>query len=345
MKKIQLNLRTPAWMMFAVVFALSLALGVAISMAQPAAAAPGAIPPAQEGTATATPESTPEVSASYVGSDTCAACHKDIHETWAGTLHSQAFSSPVFQEDWVKQGSADSCLECHTTGFDAATGQYSEEGVTCESCHGPMQSDHPQNPMPVTPDYTLCARCHKTTTDEWRASRHGAVNINCESCHNPHSQAPRADTVNELCGNCHKDKGSSFTHGTHANAGLQCSDCHMATAAHTDSTGGLFATGHTFTVGSEACINCHKDTVHTRDTILQLSGQDAGTAPTSEELEKQVQEQEQQIQSLEAQSSVRLYTGLMQGAIVGLAMGGVAAWIVSRRIRFVEVEENDEKGD
>jgi predicted CXXCH cytochrome family protein len=345
MKKIQLNLRTPAWMMFAVVFALSLALGVAISMAQPAAAAPGAIPPAQEGTATATPESTPEVSASYVGSDTCAACHKDIHETWAGTLHSQAFSSPVFQEDWVKQGSADSCLECHTTGFDAVTGQYSEEGVTCESCHGPMQSDHPQNPMPVTPDYTLCARCHKTTTDEWRASRHGAVNINCESCHNPHSQAPRADTVNELCGNCHKDKGSSFTHGTHANAGLQCSDCHMATAAHTDSTGGLFATGHTFTVGSEACINCHKDTVHTRDTILQLSGQDAGTAPTSEELEKQVQEQEQQIQSLEAQSSVRLYTGLMQGAIVGLAMGGVAAWIVSRRIRFVEVEENDEKGD
>jgi predicted CXXCH cytochrome family protein len=345
MKKIQLNLRTPAWTAFAMVFALSLALGVAISMAQPAAAAPVTIPHAQEGTPTATPESTPEVSTSYVGSDTCAACHKDIHETWAGTLHSQAFSSPVFQEDWVKQGSSNSCLECHTTGFDTATGKYSEEGVTCESCHGPMRSDHPQNPMPVIPDYTLCAKCHKTTTDEWRASRHGAVNINCESCHNPHSQAPRAATVNELCSNCHKDMGSSFTHGTHANAGLQCSDCHMAAAAHTDSTGGLFATGHTFTVGSEACINCHKDTVHTRDTILQLSGQDSGTAPTSEELEKQVQEQEQQIQSLEAQSSVRLYTGLMQGAIVGLAMGGVAAWIVSRRIRFVEVEENDEKGD
>jgi tetrahydromethanopterin S-methyltransferase subunit F len=58
-----------------------------------------------------------------------------------------------------------------------------------------------------------------------------------------------------------------------------------------------------------------------------------------EELEKQVQEQEQKIQSLEAQSSVRLYTGLMQGAIVGLIMGGVAAWIVSRRIQVVEIEE------
>jgi len=29
----------------------------------------------------------------------------------------------------------------------------------------------------------------------------------------------------------------------------------------------------------------------------------------------------------------------MQGAIVGLIMGGVAAWIVSRRIQVVEIEE------
>jgi len=330
MKKNELKSKKPAWMMFATVFALSLALGVAVSMSQPVAAAPGTNPPSQEG-------------GFYAGSETCAACHKDVHETWAGTLHSQAFSSPVFQEDWVKQNSAVSCLECHTTGYDATTGKYSEEGVTCESCHGPMQQDHPTEPMPVTPDYTLCARCHKTTTDEWRASSHGAVNISCESCHDPHTQVPRADTVNELCSNCHKDMGDSFTHGTHANSGLQCNDCHMATASHTDSTGGLFATGHTFSVGSDACINCHQDTVHTRDTILQLSGQSAGDAPSADELMKQVQEQEQKIENLEAQSSVRLYTGLMQGAIVGLTMGGVAAWVVSRRIQLVEVEENNEK--
>jgi hypothetical protein len=113
----------------------------------------------------------------------------------------------------------------------------------------------------------------------------------------------------------------------------------MATAGHTESTGGLFATGHTFSVGSDACINCHKDTVHTRDAILKASGETTGNAPTKEELEVQVQEQEQKIQNLEAQSSVRLYTGLMQGAIVGLIMGGVAAWVVSRRIQIVEVEE------
>jgi hypothetical protein len=329
MKKSLRNIGKPAWITFSLVFAVCLAIGVAISLAQPVAAAPNSAPQPQDGT-------------TYAGSETCAGCHKETHDTWSGTLHSQAFSSPIFQEDWVKQGSASACLECHTTGFDKTSGKFAEEGVTCESCHGPFQQGHPEKPMPITPDYTLCARCHKTTTDEWRASKHGQINLNCEACHNPHSQAPRADTINELCTNCHKDTGSSFTHGTHASSGLQCSDCHMATASHTSSTGGLFATGHTFAVGSEACINCHKDTVHTRDTIVKLTGEQTGTVPTSEELQKKVSEQEQTIQNLESQSTVRLYTGLMQGAIVGLIVGGVAAWVVSRRIRYVEVEENDD---
>ena len=98
-------------------------------------------------------------------------------------------------------------------------------------------------------------------------------------------------------------------------------------------------TGHTFSVGSEACIGCHQDTVHTRDTILSLTG-DQPPAPEvdPEALQQQVQDQEAQIQSLEASSSVRLYVGLAQGAIVGLIVGAVAAWIVSRRLRLVDEE-------
>ncbi|MCK6585045.1 MAG: ammonia-forming cytochrome c nitrite reductase subunit c552 [Anaerolineales bacterium] len=329
MKKPVMNIEKPAWMTFSLVFAVCLAVGVAISLARPASAAPS---PAQ-----GWPGET-----GYATSETCSTCHRDIHETWSGTLHSQAFSSPIFQEDWVKQGLTVSCLECHTTGFDSETGEYAEEGVACEACHGPMQQGHPTNPMPITPDYTLCAKCHKTTTDEWQASKHGQVSLDCEACHNPHSQEPRAETVTELCTNCHKDTGTSFTHGTHANSGLSCSDCHMSATSHTASTGGLFATGHTFMVGSEACINCHKDTVHTRDTIVKLSGEQTGEALSAEELEKLVSEKEQAIQSLEAQNTVRLYTGLIQGSIVGLIVGGVAAWVVSQRIRIVEVEENDD---
>ena len=328
MKKHLMNLGKPVWVTFLLVFTICLTIGVAVGLAQPASAAPNSAPNWQGETG-------------YASSDACAGCHKDIHETWSGTLHSQAFSSPIFQEDWVKEGSADTCLECHTTGYDANTGEYAEAGVACEACHGPLQQGHPEQPMTITPDYTLCAGCHKTTTDEWQASRHGQISLNCEACHNSHSQKPLAATVSELCTNCHKDTGSSFTHGTHANSGLECSDCHMAAASHTTSTGGLFATGHTFVVGSEACINCHKDTVHTRDTIVKLSGEQTGEALTLDELEKKVSEQEHAIQNLESQNTVRLYTGLIQGAIVGLIVGGVAAWVVSQRIRFVEVEDND----
>ncbi|MEJ5223049.1 MAG: ammonia-forming cytochrome c nitrite reductase subunit c552 [Anaerolineales bacterium] len=203
---------------------------------------------------------------------------------------------------------------------------------------------HPSEPMPVTPDASLCATCHKTTTDEWRASKHGQLGIDCQTCHDSHSQTPRAESVNALCANCHKDTGSSFTHGTHANAGLQCSDCHMSATQAISMAGGLFATGHTFTVGSEACINCHRDTVHTRDTITRLSGGEAGAAiATLEELRKQAQENEQKIKALEAQGTVRLYTGLIQGAIVGVITGGAAAWVVSKRIRYIEVEEEEEE--
>ena len=151
--------------------------------------------------------------------------------------------------------------------------------------------------MPVTPDASLCATCHKTTTNEWHASKHGQIGIHCEACHDPHSQKSKFESVTALCTNCHKDPGQSFTHGTHANAGLQCSNCHMYTGPRTSAPIlGLSPTGHTFSVGSETCIGCHQDTVHSRSTILELTGQvDAAGGPNLEELQQQVQAQEAEI--------------------------------------------------
>ena len=88
--------------------------------------------------------------------------------------------------------------------------------------------------MPIKPDADLCSTCHKGTTDEWRASPHNAAGVQCQACHNPHSQTPMADSITELCTNCHKERGDSFTHSTHANAGLECSNCHMYTATTQD---------------------------------------------------------------------------------------------------------------
>jgi predicted CXXCH cytochrome family protein len=325
------NQSRKVWVTFALFFGLSPMIGGLLSYTQPTEAAPDASPLNQE-------------TSTYAGPETCKSCHAELYDTWQTTHHANAFESPIFQRDWAAEGSDLTCLECHTTGYNPANGSYSFEGVTCESCHGAFQPGHPGTPMPLTPDAELCSTCHKTTTDEWHASPHSAANIQCQACHNPHSQTPRAETVTELCTNCHKDMGDSFTHGTHANAGLECSNCHMYTSPRTeDPIMGLVPTGHTFTVGSEACIGCHQDTVHTRDTIVKLSGEAVEAPEVSlESLKMTVSEQETAIEELKAQSSVRLYTGLAQGAIIGLITGGVAAWVVSRRIRVVEVEEENE---
>jgi hypothetical protein len=110
-----------------------------------------------------------------------------------------------------------------------------------------------------------------------------------------------------------------------------------------DPIGGLISTGHTFSVGSEACIGCHQDTVHTRDELLKLGG---GTGvPTQavnvEDLQKTIQDNEEQIGKLQVSGQSRLYTGLIQGAVIGLMTGGAAAWVVSRRIRVIEVDDNE----
>lgn len=325
MNNFVVNQKHPGLLVFGIVFSICVVVGALITFTQPV---------------TAAPES--QVSG-YAGSQSCAQCHQDIFSEWQGTRHAQAFSAPIFQRDWSELGNQVSCLECHSTGYDEQTGKYSEAGVTCEACHGHFLPDHPEAPMPITPNVDLCGTCHKTTTDEWRASAHGQQGIQCQACHNPHSQQPKADSVTALCTTCHQERGGSFTHSTHANAGLECSNCHMYTSPRTtDPIQGLVPTGHTFSVGSDACIACHQDTVHTRDEIIKLSGEVAELETVdSATLEQQVQAQEQQITDLKAQSTNRLYIGLAQGAIVGLLTGGAAAWVVSRGIRVVEVKEDE----
>lgn len=325
----KINRRKRNWLVFATVLVLFMVAGAVINTAEPVDAAPPDTPPSQ----------------TYAGSDSCLQCHEDIHTVWDDSRHAQAFSSPIFQRDWQEMSEQTSCLGCHTTGYDPSTGDFTEEGVTCESCHGPFQPNHPAQSMAVVPDAELCSTCHKTTTDEWRASNHSLTGIQCQACHNPHSQTPKADSVTGLCTNCHKEMGDSYTHGTHANSGLECSNCHMYTPPREgDPIMGLVPTGHTFSVGSDACIGCHQDTVHTRDSLVSLSGGEMSMdAPDAEELTQTVVKQEQVITNLEARSNVRLYTGLIQGAIIGLVTGGTAAWVVSRRMRIVEVDEDEEE--
>ncbi len=329
MIKVKPNRKQLSLLIFGILFSFGLLIGITISLVNPVFAAPHSAPPNQE--------------ESYAGSSACKKCHETLHSEWATTRHAQAFSSPIFQQDWTKEGLTTSCLQCHTTGYDPKSGTYAEEGISCEACHGPFQPSHPAEPMPIKPTAELCSTCHKNTTGEWRASPHNQAGLQCQACHNPHSQTPMADTITALCSNCHKERGTSFTHSTHAGSGLECSNCHMYTPPRTeDPIGGLVPTGHVFTVGSEACIGCHQDTVHSRNELLKLSGETSSiNEPDVANLQQTIVEQENVISNLKVSSQARLYTGLIQGAIIGMVTGVVAAWVVSKRVRIEEVEQDE----
>lgn len=63
---------------------------------------------------------------------------------------------PYKVSDWKDTPMTKKCNGCHTTGFEPATGEFTEFGVGCESCHGPgsRHAAHRQQ------QWRGCALCH-----------------------------------------------------------------------------------------------------------------------------------------------------------------------------------------
>ena len=123
----------------------------------------------------------------YIGAAKCKMCHNkpnkgEQYNKWSGLLHSHAYKSLSSQAaiDYGKaNGIANSaedpkCLKCHSTAasVDAKlhAGIKKEEGVSCESCHGPGSMYKSPAVMKnrrialtkglVIPDEELCLSCH-----------------------------------------------------------------------------------------------------------------------------------------------------------------------------------------
>src|SRR3989339_1025749 len=88
----------------------------------------------------------------------CGACHQEIYQEWAQSMHAQAWTDPYYQVDLAFDGDQQICLNCHiplenqqenlvmgfrdaerfdpilqpNPNFDKALQQ---EGVTCVVCH------------------------------------------------------------------------------------------------------------------------------------------------------------------------------------------------------------------
>ena len=266
----------------------------------------------------------------------CADCHEDLVSASEGGAHAQAYADPVFQTAWDAQNNTPMCLECHTTGFETRTGEYVHEGVTCEACHGETPANHPDEPLLVEPGLDVCAECHTTTFAEWKISAHGAQQLACTTCHNPHPQTLRFDSADELCLDCHSDDPrDDYAHLTHVDQ--NCTDCHWFRPSEEDllahyTSGNLFPTGHTAEVETQACVTCHGELVEATETPGEQPQTEITLSSEHPLLEAQVriQELEAEVKTARAQGDNSATLRLVQGLILGLAVGAVVVALASR---------------
>lgn len=215
----------------------------------------------------------------YTGPEKCQECHPGQVEAWGNAPHADASSVTAFVQAWQAANSPRYCLACHTTGYDPNTGLYAFEGVTCEACHGPFDSRHPDQPMVVDTSSQACGQCHESTLNEWELSQHGQNGIECVSCHTVHSQKMKTGTATELCSQCHADIAANVAHASSSGSGLSCADCHIGPSSG-DPQEGHTSTGHTFQVGTQTCSRCHADEVHRGLTAMMGGGQSPEPTPS-----------------------------------------------------------------
>lgn len=281
-------------------------------------------------------------------SQDCAVCHTEFQTTWQSGAHGQAGSDPVFVDEWTKQGKPGACLVCHTTGYDPATATYQADGVTCEACHGPANSDHPKSPMPIDRSTDLCGRCHSDTRfgwQDWTISTHYQRGMDCTTCHDPHSASLKkiagteagesADDVSALCINCHQEHSMDFPYTKHNQQGVSCVDCHVNhlenedRAAHT-------VPDHSFNASLKSCNTCHAEQMHNSETEAVTGTSAPVTVPTVETEHASVTPEPTPVSPLG-------FSAL--AGLIGLAGGMVLApWLERWYQRAVKQNREDENG-
>ena len=312
------------------------------------------------------PTPTPGLPTGPLGDGACKDCHLDIADSWSHSPHANAYDDPVFQSRWEGVGKEGDCLLCHTTNYQESTHTYDAEGVSCEACHGNVQTDHPPAVVPIRDQTEYCGTCHTTTLHEWRLTGHETADVGCTDCHDPHSQGRLFEVSDNLCINCHKQDMEAYLEDLHVQKDIGCVDCHaLVVPPDPEPVDGIVPTGHTFTITPATCVACHTDALHAGFSLPGYeggassaagNGGDAGSAEAGEDeligVQLPVQAEtnlssEQQIQALQAALASNRMTTLFQGGVIGLVLGGSTAWFVAHNVRksheMRELEEENEE--
>jgi DmsE family decaheme c-type cytochrome len=188
--------------------------------------------------------------ATYIGNDRCASCHRPEHAAFNATEKGRRL------------------LQHPRSALE-------QRG--CESCHGPA-SEHAEvegkvpvkgfitfardDPTPVRERNAVCLRCHEGGARMfWQASQHDARDVACSDCHSmmkPQSETAmlRRPTALETCGACHRTQANqqraSFTRmPVHENK-MGCGNCHNPHGSGSEKL--LLASSV-----NETCVSCHAE--------------------------------------------------------------------------------------
>ncbi len=270
----------------------------------------------------------------------CGECHLDHKAAWETGVHAIAYDRASFQDAWAEADHNPDCLQCHTTNYHPNTGQYDAENIQCEACHGQNPPNHPPETLVVNTEAEMCGDCHTSTFAEWEHSPHAFTEdmgaIGCATCHNPHGQTLRFDTVNDLCLNCHESAPNTYVHLTHNEIDIEgvdvtCASCHMDVNPQGDDIHHL--PNHEMTVETDACTNCH-EALSASGNVPLLVDVDTQLAEQRDALRQQVEELQAQLEAVSQEAektSGTDYVQLTQGLILGLGLGITIIWVIMRR--------------
>ncbi|MDP2897259.1 MAG: multiheme c-type cytochrome [bacterium] len=142
----------------------------------------------------------------YAGSKKCRICHNTeskgkMNDVWAKTNHAHAYERLLTKEakeaakklSIAEPEKSGECLRCHATAYGFTKKPVTkvvkvEEGVGCESCHGPG-SDYsnltimPEREKAIATGMTYpakdgCTKCHNAESPTWNPERYTDKNGN-----------------------------------------------------------------------------------------------------------------------------------------------------------------------
>ena len=181
----------------------------------------------------------------FTSPDVCGGCHAEIYKQWKGSMHSHAYTDPVFQALWKlgsqeTQGFTDKlCAGCHTgigtvseeivmKNGEFQVSDIAKKGVQCDLCHTVVESTFLETPTHEPQNASIVLEPGETKRGPYKDAESPFHETAYSELH----------TKSRFCANCHhvfhpvtnfhiERTYDEWKYSIYAQKGIQCQDCHM----------------------------------------------------------------------------------------------------------------------